>query len=322
LTYLIAMGVLAIILVVALIAAEGVVKLLAGVGVAIVAIIITLFSSVVIIPTGQFAVATWFGAIQPGYYAGGGGISLVNPLVSLTYISSQRTPFEVDAKLVSADQNPLAVSGQFPYAPNPAYTYLVLSKIGPNYQESLIQRSAQSAFRDGVSSFSWVDSVLQMNPNNKLGGRAAVEKAISNSWRSAVAQQLVTAGLTPTQAAQAFFYYDVQLNTADLDERVKASIANKVAAQQDNERQDVLTNTAEKVAAQRANEGTGYGRMLSAITQLKDQHIDAHGVADVIRAIAAYDAASGINRGIDNKLIGATTLIANPPGPVPTQDSK
>lgn len=281
-------------------------------GAVVVGIVFTLLASVVIIPTGQFAVATLFGSIQPGYYAGGGGISLVNPLVSLTYISSQRTPFEVDAKLVSADQNPLTVSGQFPYSPNPAYMYLVLGKIGADYQATLIQRSAQSAFRDGVSSFGWINSVLLTNPDDKKGGRAAVEKAISASWRTAVAQQLVTAGFTPDQAQQAFFYYDVQLNTAEPDQRVKDAIASKVAAQQELERQQTITDTAAKIAERRKNEGAGYGNMLTAIPQLKGQSITAEGVADVLRAIAAYDTASALGAAVEGGKLNSVVFSSAP----------
>lgn len=295
--------------------------IVAGVA-AVLGLIIVVFSTVTTIDSGTFAVAKIFGKIQPGYYAGN-GIQFINPLSDLTVISSKRTSFEIDGPAISSDGNPLTTSVNFPYMPNPTLSWKVLMLIGPDYENTLIKRAAMTAVRDGINAHTWLEAngmkPTDANDNGKTTslnanaeGRREVEKSIHDAWKRTVVDQLTDSGFTAVEAQNAFDFSDVQLLHALPQQNILDSIALKVAASQEYERQQIITKTAGEIAKRRTAEGEGYNNLIVAIKPLDGQTITASGVAEILHGIADKERADATLSGIEGGKVGTIILSGAP----------
>ncbi len=265
--------------------------LFVGVGAAIA---VTLYQSLAIVPTGTIRVASMFGNIKHGFYDGT-GIQIVNPLlyleeldakrveIDLQYADEKNTPIVTGTK----DDNFLTVDAIFAYQIDKSLAYKVLATIGSTYPEKM-RAMAMVALRQGVAKHTWTESVKQSSKT---------EDAILAEYKSIVSQQLIGAGFSKEEAANAFIFYPVQLRKAVPDEKVLNATANKLAEQENLATMATLTEQAKEIANRRREEGSGLRKLVLSLTGKPDDTAitwTPEQLAMVINAIANQERATGM----------------------------
>ena len=224
-----------------------------------------------IVPPGHVAAATLFGAVQEGIYEE--GLHIVNPFYSFREFSVRRTMFDFrgsenggrmgsaggEIVSVSSDSTPLRVDIGFPLRLNGPVAWKVFQRIGPQsvVAAQLVIPAARSAVRDAVAGFTWRDAAT--------GSRDKLAARIEARFRELVERDLVAAGFPEEEARQTFTVQPVQLRKVLPPNKVLNAVAEKIAAEEDLERQKTLTQIAEEEARRRQNEGRGVNNLFAEL---------------------------------------------------------
>lgn len=216
--------------------------------------------SIARVPAGHVGVPVMFGAVSD--YTITEGVSLVSPLETIVKMDGRRYQYDFggDDRLisVSADENPLTMDVAFPITLRPDSANLVYQRIGGDdrYRRQL-RTHAREAVRRVVARYEWNDVVTKK--------RDEVARELRIAFERNVTQDLIAHGFSELQAGKAFIFSDVQMRRALPDQKVLNAIAEKVASQQDLERQEVLTEIAQEEANRRANEGAGVSNLFAEL---------------------------------------------------------
>ena len=240
-----------------------------------VALALVVATAIRIVPPGHVGVATLFGAVQPGVYEE--GLHVVNPFYSLEEFSIRRSMFDfrgaetngngrlgsagAEIVSVSADSTPLRVDVGFPLRLNGPIAWKVFQRIGPQrvVARQLVIPAARSAVRDAVAGFTWRDAAT--------GSRDKLAARIEARFRELVERDLVAAGFPEDEARATFTIQPVQLRKVLPPNKVLNAVAEKIAAEEDLERQKTLTRIAEEEARRRQNEGRGVNNLFAELPE-------------------------------------------------------
>jgi regulator of protease activity HflC (stomatin/prohibitin superfamily) len=264
------------------------------------------FCSATVAPTGTIKVLSWFGSIQPGYIPDH-GLTFINPLAGTTDVNVQRQEVvheDPQIRTATNGDNYLTVDVVMPYSVNSETAWKLLSKIQD--PKTMMNRQADAALRQGISQHSWTDAV------NNADGKVAT--SIGAAWKAMVTSQLVTAGLTPTEAENAFTFYPVQIRKALPDQVVQDATAAKSAATQNLDTQTTITSIAAQIANRRSNEGEGLNNLLRTALGLKEgeklpANISIDQISRLVGAVADLERAGAIVKIADDTKRPLTVIL-------------
>lgn len=254
-----------------------------------------LSASVKQINAGEAGVLSLFG--NPTGAVLSPGLNIINPLYSVERYLTVRREFNVEGQVQANDANQLTVDVVLASRVNPALLPALQSRIGFNYWATLVEPAGRTAVRDAFSRFPWVQAITN--------DRGLIEKAIQEAFENIIRGQLVGAGFEPQEAAAAITALPVQLRGVVPDPKVSNAVAEKTAAQQDLERQSILTLIAEQEAKRRENEGLGVKMMFEALPT----NFTATEISAVLTAISDKTRADAMLKAVESSQVG--TIIMN-----------
>lgn len=269
---------------------------------ATIALFITAFNSVTVVGKTDVGVIDVFGVTQE-YDVLMPGLNFHAPWANVTEYYQLRREFthggEKDAPLLAmtSDQNPLTVTVGFATKLNPAIAGRLQKEVGSYHFDTLIKPLGLTAIRDGIAQFAWADTAGAK--------RELTAEAIREAFKRQLIEQLQKSGLTETEAKSAFTVYPVQLREALPDPKILNSIAEKNASEQDLQRQNILTQIAEREAERRQNEGTGVSNLFTALPE----GFSADEIATVLQALATKTRAEAMMKAVENGQV--STIIMN-----------
>jgi regulator of protease activity HflC (stomatin/prohibitin superfamily) len=234
-------------------------RLLPMIGAAAVAIIATIYFSIMIVQPGMVGFLKTFGNLSYTTYAA--GFHMVNPFSSQLTWTIQRQAFnytgEDTAEGLTKNRVALLVDVTVPYILNPAAAPHLYERYGANW--NLIDPSSRNAIRDCTASLDWEDAVGEI-------GRATMATCIPEKIQTAVVADLVDAGFTQEEAAEAFIFPNALVRRMlPKEERILAAVAEEQAAIVDLRRQVTLSEIAEVEATRRAKDGMGIRMMMEEL---------------------------------------------------------
>jgi prohibitin 1 len=124
---------------------------LIGLGIAAFLLVILLFSSVTRVGTGRVGVLTLFGKVQTGGTLGE-GIHLINPLKTNNELSIQTQTLKESASVPSSEGLMMSLDTSLIYHLNPDHAADVFQKIGPDYENVVVEPTLRSAIREATAS--------------------------------------------------------------------------------------------------------------------------------------------------------------------------
>ena len=139
---------------------------------------------------------------------------------------------------VSSDSTPLTMDIGFPIRLNGPLAWKIFQRIGDQsvVANQLIVPGARAAVRDAVAGFTSRD-VATMS-------RSKLASGIETRFRQLVERDLVAAGFAESEASTAFTIQPVQLRKILPPQKVLNAVSEKIAAEEDLERQKTLTQIA------------------------------------------------------------------------------
>lgn len=244
--------------------ASSVVRMASG----ILFVVWTVYQSILIVSVGQVGIATLFGTVQERTYNQGGPY-LVNPFAYFSSTSVRRkiVEFQVnsdqsggnneDVIAVSSDNLPLTIDVTYAYQINPRAAWVLYRNIGDEQiiDDELIVQVARSATRSATTRFDYVQATTT--------NRDALALAMQEDFEARLIADLVAQGIPEEAAKSAFTVLPVQLRKVLPPDRVQLSIAEKIASEQDLQRQVILTNIARQEAERRGQEGVGVNNLFT-----------------------------------------------------------
>lgn len=212
------------------------------------AVVTVVATAIKIVPPGHVAVVTFFGSVQQRVFDE--GFHVVNPLYRFKEYLIRRTMFDFqgtsDASgqageeivAVSSDSTPLTMDIGFPIRLNGPLAWKIFQRIGDQsvVANQLIVPGARAAVRDAVAGFTSRD-VATMS-------RSKLASGIETRFRQLVERDLVAAGFAESEASTAFTIQPVQLRKILPPQKVLNAVSEKIAAEEDLERQKTLTQIA------------------------------------------------------------------------------
>ena len=123
---------------------------LIGLGVAAFLLVILLFNSVTTVSTGNVGVLTLFGKVTGPVL--GAGIHLINPLKSSRQMSIQTQELKESASVPCSEGLVINLDTSLIYHLNPDQAADVLSKLGPNFEDKIIEPTLRSSIREATAS--------------------------------------------------------------------------------------------------------------------------------------------------------------------------
>ncbi len=270
-------------------------------------------SMVQIVKPGHVSVATLFGAVQERSYEE--GLHLVNPLYVFEDFSVRRTMFDFrgsDQKrgrageeivAVSSDSTPLTMDIGFPLSLNAPYSWRIFQRFGGQYvvASQLVIPAARAAVRDAVATFNWRDATTI--------ARDRLAQKIEERFRQLVVQDLEAAGFSPEEALATFTIQPVQLRKILPPSKVLNAVAEKIAAEEDLERQKTLTQIAEEEARRRGNEGRGVRNLFTELPQ----GFSPGQIRDVLSAIADKTRAEAMMKAVETGQVRVIVMNGSQP---------
>lgn len=269
-------------------------------------------ASFTVVPAGTVKVATLFGKMRESSYTA--GFRIVNPLYDLHTMSIRRAIFNFTGsdtvRSLSSDRVVLEVDIAFPLALNPAYAWKVYERIGPGQTfMRQFEPAARTAVRDVVATYDWKAAATS--------AREDIAAAAHDTFQSYMVRDLIGLGFAPEEAEAVFTVLPVQLRRVQPPEKVLNAISEKVAAQEDLERQKTLTQIAEEIALRRAKEGLGVKKLFE---ELPDG-FSPNQISIVLRALADKRRADALMKAVESDRIQMMVVEggASPAVPVPAQ---
>jgi regulator of protease activity HflC (stomatin/prohibitin superfamily) len=124
---------------------------LIGLGIAAFLLVILIFSSVTRVGTGRVGVLTLFGKVQTGETLGE-GIHLINPMKTNNELSIQTQTLKESASVPSSEGLMMSLDTSLIYHLNPDHAADVFQKIGPDYENVVVEPTLRSAIREATAS--------------------------------------------------------------------------------------------------------------------------------------------------------------------------
>lgn len=293
---------------------------LAAIAVAAIAVGLIGASAFRVVSPGHVAVATLFGSVREHTFSE--GLHVVNPLYIFHEFSIRRTMFDFrgggsrtgsageEIVAVSSDSTPLTIDVGFPVRLNGPSAWKVFQRIGGPWvvAQQLIVPAARAAVRDGVATLSWRDA------STVARGELAAE--IERRFRELVINDLVAAGFSEEEATSTLTIQPVQLRKILPPDKVLNAVAEKIAAEEDLQRQRTLTMIAEEEARRRLNEGVGVSNLFS---ELPAGFTPAE-IREVLTAIAEKTRAEALIKAVETGQVSVVVMGAGQPAvTIPTQ---
>lgn len=265
------------------------------------------------VPPGHVVVASLFGAVQQRVY--GEGLHFVNPLYVFEQFSVRRTMFDFRGTgnqrgrageqivAVSSDSTPLTVDVDFPLSLNAASGWQMYQRFGQQnvIAHQLIIPAARAAVRDAVATFTWRDAATV--------SRDRLAQRIEERFRALVVQDLTAAGFSEQEAGSTFTIQPVQLRKILPPAKVLNAVAEKIAAEEDLERQKTLTKIAEEVARRRQNEGRGVSNLFSELPK----GFQPSQIREVLAAIADKTRAEAMMKAVETGQVSVIVMNGSQP---------
>ena len=181
-----------------------------GLALAAVLVLAALFSALTSVPSGHVGVLTLFGRVTGETLPE--GIHLINPLKSNNVMSVRTQEIKESASVPSAEGLVMALDTSLIFHLNPDRAAEVYQKIGPNYQEVVIEPNLRAAIREATAS----------HTANALysGEREKVAREIYNALKTQLEQRGI--------GIESILLRDIQLPAA-----LKQSIEAKQQAEQE-----------------------------------------------------------------------------------------
>ncbi len=123
---------------------------LIGIGIAVLLLVILLFSSVTRVGTGHVGVLTLFGRVTGETL--GEGIHLINPLKTNNELSIQTQTKKEEANMPSSEGLMISLDTSLIYHLNPDRAAEVFQKIGADYENLVIEPMLRAAIREATAS--------------------------------------------------------------------------------------------------------------------------------------------------------------------------
>lgn len=256
-------------------------------------------ASVTIVDAGTVKVAKLFGKMQQKSYPP--GIQIVNPLAELHTMNVRRDTYDftddATVRSLSSDRVVLEVDIAFPLALNPAYAWKVYERIGPRRTfKRQFDSAARTAVRDVVAQYDW--KVAATTSRDQLAHDAR------DTFQRYLVEDLQGVGFSEQEAKATFTVLPVQLRRVQPPDKVLNAISEKVAAQEDLERQKTLTQIAEETALRRAKEGLGVKKLFD---ELPDGFSPTQ-ISIVLRAIADKRRADALMKAIEGDRVNVMVV--------------
>ncbi len=281
-------------------------------------LIAIIYASLMPVETGTIKVVRTFGKIHERSY--GEGLHFVNPISKRYAMEVRRNLFElqsspnVDAKKatpstttisLSRDRVPLTIDAGFPYKLNDELAWKVYQKIGPAFSDRILKPTARTAVRDAVANFTWADAVTNR--------REELARKIHALYEGTVVGGLTLAGFSPEEAKSAFTLMPVQIRRMLPPKRILTAVSERLAAEEDLQRQKVLTAIAKQEADRRANEGLGVRKLFSELPS----GFTAEQIGHVLGALADKQRADALLKAVENQNISVIFLGGGSGGQTP-----
>jgi regulator of protease activity HflC (stomatin/prohibitin superfamily) len=223
---------------------------------------LTAANSFLIVPSGNAALATFAGVVKDGrVYTE--GVYVVNPTLSFPKYNVRRIAqdFRGEDRLVqlTADDVPLQLDLTVAWRLQPGYLDRFHRVVGVTYIDRLMMTQIRRSTRDAVIEMRWSGDAVEQ--------REALAQRITQYLRRSLVNDLMSSGFTEEEAGSIFEIYDVQLRQVMPPERILAAVSEKMAAEQDLERQQTLTAIAEEEANRRQQEGMGITKLFAELPE-------------------------------------------------------
>jgi len=275
------------------------------------------------VETGTIKVVRTFGKIHERSYDE--GLHFVNPISKRYAMEVRRNLFElqsspnVDAKKATAskatpstttislsrDRVPLTIDAGFPYKLNDELAWKVYQKIGPAFSDRILKPAARTAVRDAVANFTWADAVTNR--------REELAEKIHALYEGMVIGDLILADFSPEEAKATFKLMPVQIRRMLPPKRILTAVSERLAAEEDLQRQKVLTDIAKQEAERRANEGLGVKKLFSELPS----GFTAEQIGHVLGALADKQRADALLKAVENQNISVIFLGGGNAGQAP-----
>jgi len=279
--------------------ANSTVSRLAGVGLGLVAIVVGFTSVIRFVPAGTVEVETVFGRVTGAHIVAGAHV--VNPLANWEQMNVRLQYFDftgdATASSLSADGTQLLLDTAFNFSLSAETAPLIFEHIGgERYYQGIVNSAAREAIRSATAQFEWREAATSE--------REAMAILMRDEFERGLVDKLSHAGLTQAEAEAAFIIARVDLRRVQPPQRVLTAISEKVASQEDLERQQTLTLIAEEAARRRAQEGLGV-QMLFA--ELPSEY-SPRDIAEVLRALAEKERADALMKAVETGQVNVIVM--------------
>jgi prohibitin 1 len=212
--------------------------------VAVVVLLILLFSSTTSIPTGNVGVLTLFGRVTGDVL--GEGIHLINPLKSVQKLSVQTQSVKETANTPSNEGLILDLDTSLLFRLDRSKAALVFQTVGENYAEKIVEPTLRAAIRSATS--------------------AHTANALYTNARELVQQQIQDE-LTTQLATRGVIVEAVLLRDVRLPAMLKSSIEAKQQAEQDALRMSFILQKEKQEAERKRIEAQGIADFQKIVAQ-------------------------------------------------------
>lgn len=277
-----------------------------GASSAIVLIVLLIFKGLffAFIPPATVGVESFFGKVTPDVVLLPGA-HFKAPWTSVTKISVQPSPYEIDSKDIGRvgdlNKTPMEFDATIPLNINPACAPDIVAHGGVEFIMSFIKRQAPAAMRNASATFTWEEMMTTK--------RMELAQLIRTDFVTSLTKDFTDAGFTPTQAKSCLVVYDVQLQSLTPPSQITDAIAERSATEVAIATQKNLDEIAARQAARRSTEGEGIKNIMN---QLPTNFTPAQ-VAQVMNAVAIKENADSLERAVREGKINTIVLPMSQP---------
>jgi len=230
----------------------------------IVGAILLAFSAVAIVPAGHVGVIDVFGnvsdrVLQPG-------VRIVNPLARIHKMSVRTREVTETADVPSSEGLVVHMDVTLLYNLDPAYAPEVYRTLGLDYEAILVQPQLRSHLRDATAAFE--------------------AKALYTSGREGVTSNMLNA-LNPTLNPRGFTNLQVLLRSISLPTQLRASIEQKLQAEQQSEQMRFVLDRERQEADRKRIEAQGIADFQRIVAQGIDERLLRWKGIEATQALAA-----------------------------------
>lgn len=256
--------------------------------------------SVTEIDSRDVGITSTFGNIDLDQIPLNSGLHFVSPWKYVIHVSTVQQSIEIDSTKIGTsidkDKVPMTVDATISYSINPIVAPKIIKYFGEDYEKSLLDRAAPSAVRDSVLDFSWSDAMTTKHD--------ALAKEIHDKFKTVIVDNMVSKGISKSEAEVAFDIPEVKLQELLPPQRILDANAEYQAATVDLQRQGVLTQIASQEAKRREEEGKGISNMMNALPP----NFKTTEIADVMRAVSMKTEADALMRAVEEDKIQMMVL--------------